>query len=188
MNYLVLVNKQNIIKDNYYDDVKFITVKDATNLDIEVEEITYKAYLKLKEFLETKNIYINLLSAYRSLKEQQDVLDDYLARYGEEYTNMYAAPVGASEHHTGLALDIGLYIGDKVIIENDDLFANDSTFKEIHKYLDEFGFILRYPENMESITGYNYEPWHIRYVGSIAKKIKDTGLTLEEYLDKYGSE
>ena len=82
----------------------------------------------------------------------------------------YVAVPGYSEHHTGLALDLYL--------ESMDVWA------KIHAKLPEFGFILRYPEGKEDITGYAYEPWHVRYVGmDTAEEITSRGITLEEYLD-----
>ena len=72
-----------------------------------------------------------------------------------------------------------------VIDDNDDMIAEKEIFAKVHERLADFGFILRYPEGKEDITGYAYEPWHLRYVGSaeIAKEITERGLTLEEYLD-----
>ena len=94
---------------------------------------------------------------------------------------------GYSEHHTGLAIDIKLVVGDKVIYDNDEMIAQREIFAKIHAKLAKYGFILRYLEGKDDITGYSYEPWHLRYIDSpeIAKKITDEGLTLEEYLQKY---
>ena len=182
MNYLILVNKLNLIDETYYKDLKFIECKNIFNETISVEEKTYNQYLKLKEFLKTKNIFIELDSAYRSIEEQQEIIDEYKVKYGEEYYK-YVAPVKTSEHHTGLALDIALVVDGIKIYENDDLFDHEDIFIEIHKYLKDFGFILRYPKGKENITGYNYEPWHIRYVGvEDANIIEKNNLTLEEYI------
>ena len=90
---------------------------------------------------------------------------------------------GYSEHHTGLAVDICLIKGDEVIIENDDMLAETEIFAKIHAIMPEYGFILRYPPGKEDITGYSYEPWHLRFVGvPAAKEITNLGMTLEEYL------
>ncbi len=183
MNYLIVVNKSNLIDDNYFEKVCLIDCKDILGDSILVEEKTYDAYLKLKNYLESKGIYIGLDSAYRSIEEQQEIIDDFINKYGSEYVKKYVAPVRTSEHHTGLALDIGLIINGKAIIENDDLFANEDIFLKIHEYLSDYGFILRYPKGKEHITGYSYEPWHIRYVGiKNAKEIEKNGQTLEEYV------
>ena len=74
----------------------------------------------------------------------------------------------------------------EVIDDNDDMIAEKEIFAKVHARLAEFGFILRYPEGKDEITGYSYEPWHFRYIDSpeIAKEIMDSGITLEEYLGK----
>ena len=180
MNYLVLVNKNNKFEDKNLD---LVDCKDIMGRPIKVERVTYDAYLELKKFLETKNIFIEIDFGYRSYEEQQEILENNIKEYGIEHTSTFVAPVGYSEHHTGLAIDLALVVDGKKISDDgtNDMFFYDDIFKEIHKYLQDFGFILRYPEGKESITGYNYEPWHIRYVGDVAKDINST---LEEYLEE----
>ncbi|MBQ1805909.1 MAG: M15 family metallopeptidase, partial [Oscillospiraceae bacterium] len=90
-------------------------------------------------------------------------------KYGTDYVKAYVAVPGYSEHHTGLAIDLYL--------ESPDVWA------KIHAKLADCGFILRYPQGKEAVTGYAYEPWHIRYVGvETAREITARGLALEEYL------
>ena len=93
---------------------------------------------------------------------------------------------GYSEHHTGLALDLYLNINGKDVYENEDMVKYPEVWAKIHKKLADYGFILRYLEGKEDITGYSYEPWHIRYIDNVdaAKEIAERGITLEEYLDK----
>lgn len=186
MKYSILVNKNNEIKDSYINKINLVETKNIKDEIIKVEEKTYEAYKELKKFLETKNIFIELDSAYRSIEEQQEIIDEFTEKYGTEYVNKFVAPIRTSEHHTGLALDLALIVNNKSLIENEDLFANEDIFLEIHKHLHKFGFILRYPTDKKSITGYDYEPWHIRYIGKIpAKIIYDNSLTLEEYLNNF---
>ena len=186
MNYLVVVNKSNMIEDSYYNNLELVECKDILGDTISVEKETYNAYIKLKEYLKNMNINIELDSAYRSIEEQQEIIDEYTEKYGIEYVNKFVAPIKTSEHHTGLALDIGLIIDDKKYIDNDELFSKEDIYLVIHKYLHKFGFILRYPKDKEDITGYNYEPWHIRYVGKeVASIIYNNNITLEEYILKY---
>ena len=172
VNYLVLVNKNNPIPDNW--NVNLVSIKNVFDEDIEVEEEAYKHYLMLKKDLKNNNINIEIDSSYRSIEKQQEML--------EKYTEKYAAIPGYSEHHTGLAIDICLVVDGKLIIENEDMLNREDVFIKIYKYLPKYGFILRYPKGKENIIGYNYEPWHIRYVGNIAQHIMDNDLTLEEYL------
>lgn len=186
MNYLVVVNKSNMIEDSYYNNLELVECKDILGDTISVEKETYNAYIKLKEYLKNMNINIELDSAYRSIEEQQEIIDEYTEKYGIEYVNKFVAPIKTSEHHTGLALDIGLIIDNKKYIDSDELFNKEDIYLVIHKYLHKFGFILRYPKDKEDITGYNYEPWHIRYVGKeVASIIYNNNITLEEYILKY---
>ena len=181
----VLVNKKNIIKNSYYKKVNFVTIKDIDDEEIQVEEETYKAYIKLYEFLKSINIEIGIASAYRSLDYQQKIYNDFEKLYGKDYAEKYVAPVGASEHHTGLAIDISVKLEDKYSL-NDLTHEEEFVFEKIHKHLKDYGFILRYPKGKEHITGYPYEPWHIRYVGEfIANIITENNYTLEEYLSNY---
>lgn len=182
MDRLVLVNKNNRISDNFLDDINLVEVLDVNNRVILVEEETYESYLNLKEFLSHMNIIIGLSSGYRSLDHQQRVYDNFVERYGIEYAQSVVAPVGCSEHHTGLAIDIDIFINDKFLSSNIDLMQHEDIYLEIHKHLYKFGFILRYLKDKEEITGYPYEPWHLRYVGEKAKDIYLSSLTLEEYI------
>ena len=90
----------------------------------------------------------------------------------------WVAPPGNSEHHTGLALD---FVSNEST-ELNKSFADTKAAKWLLENAESYGFILRYPEGKEDITGYMYEPWHIRYVGvDIAKEITEAGITFEEY-------
>ena len=185
MNYVLLVNKNKKIRDDFYTKYKFIKCKNIRNDDVFVEEKTYAAYQNLKEYLKSINIDIGIDTAYRSFEEQEQVIKTYLEKYGEEYTKNYVAEVGKSEHHTGLAIDISLKVNNKYLDETEEL-ENDNLFKDIHKVLHKYGFILRYKKGKEKITGYLYEPWHIRYVGVVPATIMyENNLSLEEYLDNF---
>lgn len=186
MKYKTLVNKNNLIKEKFLDKINLITVKDINNKEIKVEEETYKNYLELKKYFASKNINLGIESAFRSKEKQQEVYDEFIQTYGKDYADKYVAPVGTSEHHTGLAIDLEIKIGDHYIDSNVEYNKYIDVYKEIHSKLSEFGFILRYPENKEDITGYPYEPWHIRYVGKfVSKIIYENNYTLEEYLSDF---
>lgn len=190
MDYKILVNKQNYLDKNKIGNLKLVTTKNIDNEDIQVEKKTYEAYLKLKEHLEKKNIIINILESYRTKEEQIEICNEFTQTYGLEYCQKYAAPPGHSEHETGLAIDIGVMInGSYFSGSNDELLTNKEYLKlyeQIHTELHYYGFILRYPKGKESITGYSYEPWHIRYVGTkTATIIYNEKLTLEEYSKHY---
>jgi len=184
--YLVLVNKYSQLPDNWEKNVELVSTKNAWDEDIKLEKQTYESYKKLEKSLKEEGVTIVLDSVYRSVKEQQELWDRWSSdpEKGIEYAKKYAAVPGYSEHHTGLAVDIVIEKDGKLIEENEDMIAEPEIFAKIHKKLADYGFILRYLKGREAITGYTYEPWHLRYVGSkkIAKEIMDKDITFEEYL------
>jgi D-alanyl-D-alanine carboxypeptidase len=109
-----------------------------------------------------------------------------MIKYGEEYTKNTVAVPGYSEHHTGLALDLYFILDGTTVYYNEDLVRYPEVWAKIHAKLADYGFILRYLEGKEDITGYSYEPWHIRYIDDVAlaKEITARGITLEEYIEE----
>ncbi len=188
MKYTVLVNKNNRISNNYLNKIDLVMTKNVLEEDIYIEQETYNNYLKLKEFISNElNIDIGIDTAYRDNNHQERIYNHYLETKGKDYCDKYVALVGYSEHHTGLAIDIDVKINNDYMYSDDNFDLTEPVLKKIHPYLHKFGFILRYPENKENTTGYNYEPWHIRYVGKIpATIIYENNLTLEEYLNDFG--
>lgn len=182
----ILVNKQNKIKESYLKKIKLINTKDINNKDVLIEKETYENYLKLKDFLKEKNIEIGISSAYRSIEDQEKIYNEFLEKYGEEYTKTHVAVPYTSEHHTGLCLDINVKVNGCFPEDNYELEEQKEYYESIYKYLKDFGFILRYPKGKENITGVLYEPWHIRYVGVVpATIIMNNNWTLEEYLKEF---
>lgn len=119
------------------------------------------------------------ISAYRSYARQYTIYATNLIVYGTAHTNRYSAAPGRSEHQTGLAIDISC-ASEGFGLE--DTFADTPEGIWVAQNAHRFGFILRYPKDKEHITGYSYEPWHIRYVGTeLAALLYETGLTLDEY-------
>ena len=121
------------------------------------------------------NIYIS--SGYRSYSYQQGLYNNYVSRDGKEAADTYSARPGHSEHQTGLAFDLNTI---------DDSFAYTSEGKWVEENCYKYGLILRYPKGKEQITGYQYESWHLRYVGKeLAQKLYNNGnwITLEEYFN-----
>lgn len=119
------------------------------------------------------NIYIS--SGYRSYSYQERLYNNYSAVDGMEGADTYSARPGHSEHQTGLCFDLN---------EIDDSFAKTDEGIWVNENAQLYGFIIRYPKGKESITGYQYESWHLRYVGvDLATKLYNNGnwLTLEEY-------
>ena len=187
--YLILVNKQYKLPDDYESIVNLVNATNNITGDdriFQIEAKTFEYFVQLRQqLLSDYNITIELDSVYRSVARQQEIWDEFVEKYGINYTEKYVAKPGYSEHHTGLAVDICLVVNGTVIDDNDEMIKQKEIFEKIHKLLPDYGFILRYLEGKEKITGYSYEPWHLRFVEiDKAKNITARGITLEEYLDK----
>lgn len=184
--YLVLVNKSHPIDEAFAKQLELVTVDTVYDGEkTEVEKNAYAAYLSLQKALMEQGIEIGIDSAYRSVEYQKQIMQDFTEKYGEEYARNTVAIPGTSEHHTALAIDIVPKVDGQWKWENEDMMQLPELFAVIHKELPKHGFILRLLKGKEDITGYSYEPWHIRYVGSaeVARKISESGLVLEEYLE-----
>lgn len=135
---------------------------------------TKQAYDKLAEAAAREGYNIPIVSGFRSYTTQETIYNNYISIYGQEETDTFSAKPGHSEHQSGLAMDVGK-IDDDYGSTKEGMWLAENA----HKY----GFIIRYPKGKEHITGYKYEPWHIRYLGvETATNIYKSGLTLEEYL------
>lgn len=118
-------------------------------------------------------------SAYRSKEEQQEVWDDYMRDYGEEYTKKYVSVPGYSEHHSGLALDLAIYNSRGIAAVRDE-----GNYAWLYDHMAEYGFILRYPKGKETETGISFESWHFRYVTvPHAIFMQSQNYTMEYYLE-----
>ena len=183
--YTILVNKKHKYNPLDYEELKYIKIKSTTGEDIIIEKKTYKKFMQLKKEVRKQKIDIGIKYALRNIKEQQKLYNDYCHKYGKDYANKIVAPVKASEHHTGLAIDIEINQNNKWISNNDFFQITEPILKKIHPFLSKYGFILRYPKHKENITGVTYEPWHIRYVGKkLAHFLENNDLVLEEYKNK----
>lgn len=134
------------------------------------------AYNLMCEAITKEGIGLSQRSAYRSYSLQKSIYDNYLKYYSQAYTDTFAARAGFSEHQTGLAVDLSSTNKSFATFEETDAY----TWLKENAY--KYGFIIRYPQGKEDITGYKFEPWHYRYVGiDIAKTITELGITLDEY-------
>ena len=190
IDYLALVNKTNPLPEGWEDALETVVTDNSAGDEVEVERKAFEAYEALKADLEENDgIYVELDSARRSVAEQQDIMDRFIEKYGADYAAKTVAQPGFSEHHTGLALDLYFRLKGEDgeftdVYYNEDMVQYPEIWEVIHTKLADYGFILRYLEDKEHITGYGYEPWHIRYVddADIAAEIMDQGITFEEYL------
>lgn len=188
MDYTILVNKKNIINENQIPKELEIVGKNFWKIEnVFEEDFVYlekiAAFNFNKMIRDCNTIFKSEVipdSGYRSIEDQKKILKYYLRedQRGEEAYNTVALPY-TSEHHTGLAIDVAIIKDGKY---SDDITGDEPEIKWLHNNCFKYGFILRYPKNKVSITGYNYEPWHFRYVGlDIAEKIWKNNLALEEY-------
>ena len=114
-------------------------------------------------------------SGFRSYEQQLNLYNTYVGREGKDAADRYSARPGHSEHQSGLAFDLNSF---------DDNFDKTPEGQWLAAHAWEYGFTLRYPKDKEDITGFMYEPWHVRYVGKeLAQKLHDSGKVLEEYFD-----
>ena len=128
----------------------------------------------MQEDAAAKGLNLYIASGFRSYEYQTTLYNRYVERSGKEEADRYSARPGYSEHQTGLALDLNTI---------DASFADTDEYEWVKRNCYKYGFIIRYPEGAEEITGYMYEPWHLRYLGTdIARDVYESGLTLEEYL------
>jgi D-alanyl-D-alanine carboxypeptidase len=129
-----------------------------------------------------EGIVLKMTTAYRSYDFQKILFDSYVEKEGEEAANKYSAKPGQSEHQTGLSVDVS---SPSVGYQLSNEYGETPEGKWLAGHAHEFGFIIRFPKGKEDITGYQYEPWHIRYVGrAAAEEIYKEGLTLEEFLQE----
>lgn len=184
---LELVNKDNRVSADYEPEtlVELDESLRATNRDPvsqKLEPETAEAFIELANAALAEGLTIKLTSGYRSYDVQEKLYNYYMDTKGEEWTVKYSAPPGASEHHTGKAADVSCPAISYVL---DEVFADTDEGVWLKNNAHEYGFIIRYQEGKEDITGYAYEPWHIRYVGKeAAAEIYNKGITLEEFLSE----
>ena len=181
---ILLVNKNNKLTQNYIPEnlkvpnVKFISYADPSVKKMEVDA----AYALEQLFKAALKDGINLLavSGYRTYSYQEKLYNNKVSASGKAEADKYVARPGASEHQTGLAMDVLSTEYSSL----DEGFAKTNAYKWLKENCFKYGFIIRYPKEKESITKYSFEPWHIRYVGITAsKEIGEKNLTLEEYLN-----
>ena len=183
--YLVLVNKENKIPNDWEKKAELIEIKNAHNRTIRIEKETREMFDNMRNDLLKENIDIQIDSAYRSFEKQQELIEDLEEKYWTEYARKNFAIPWYSEHHTWLAIDICINKDWRLIYENHEMIVECEIFNRIHEKLADYWFILRFLEWKDQITGFEYEPWHVRYVWdvNVAKEIYEKWLTLEEYLD-----
>ncbi|HPO05106.1 MAG TPA: D-alanyl-D-alanine carboxypeptidase family protein [Bacillota bacterium] len=180
---LILINKQNPVDKSYKpDDLSSIKyyASDRGEAGRYMRKEAADQFHKLVEAAAEEGLKIVMTTAYRSYGFQQTLWNNYVANEGEAAASRFSAKPGQSEHQSGLAVDVSASSVDYALT---DRFGKTKEGIWLAENAHNFGFIIRFPEGKEDVTGYLYEPWHIRYVGEpIAVEIYTKGLTLEEYL------
>ena len=181
--YTVLVNREYPIS-KYYVPADLVVPNVAfsfygTYEKSYVRKQAAKALEKLFAGAQEEGYMLKAVSAYRSYERQTQIYNNNVNTRGTNKTNKVSAKPGSSEHQTGLAIDVSC---NSVGCALELSFGRTSEGKWLKKNCHKYGFIIRYPKNKTKITGYSYEPWHLRYVGkNLAKYLKKNKMTLEEY-------
>ena len=184
MDYTILVNKENLLSKDYVPET-MVEIHEPMGSKIDttymnrLDKEAYASFKLMQRDALKLGYEIFIDSSYRSYEYQERVFNATALEKGLDHAIKFVAPPGGSEHQTGLAIDIIFRRNGEMLEEQKEidpeiiwLFANS------YKY----GFILRYPKGKEDITGFNFEPWHFRYVGlELAQELHENNETLEEY-------
>ena len=176
---LVLCNKYNALPSDYEPEDLTEVGSSGIYMRKEAAENMYAMVLAA----EAAGLHVNLVSGYRSYDYQVELYARHVRERGETEADRVSARPGHSEHQTGLAMDLS---NDWTL---EKYFEDTELFEWLSQNDYKYGFILRYPKDKEYITGYDYEPWHYRYVGvEVATVIHNEDITYEEYVMKYLSD
>ncbi|HLR70753.1 MAG TPA: D-alanyl-D-alanine carboxypeptidase family protein [Pseudogracilibacillus sp.] len=181
---LVLVNKDYALPHDFEpNDLVVPDVRFPFEEDDPKKQLRKEAASALEElFSDAEKAGLNLFaqSGFRSYDRQEAIFAYNVEQHGEDHANTYSARAGESEHQTGLVMDVTSQSVNFDLITD---FGETDEGKWIEDHAHEYGFIIRYPKGKEDITKYQYEPWHLRYVGKkAAEEIATNNLTLEEYV------
>ncbi len=184
---LILVNKENELDPEYspsdLTDIIYYA-KDRSSKGRFMRQEAAGAFHALSEEAALEGYEIVVTTAYRSYEFQSNLYYGYVNSKGQAWADKYSAKPGTSEHQTGLAADCS---SPSVGYQLSSAFGDTEEGIWLKNHCNEFGFIIRYPQGKEEITGYNYEPWHIRYVGIKAASImKEKNWTFEEFINFIG--
>lgn len=184
----VMINRKNALPEDYIPSDLVVP-----NINFPFDYFTPKKQLvreasealeKLSDAASAEGIKIYGISGYRSYKTQKGLYNNYVSIDGKEAADKYSAKAGTSEHQSGLTMDVSTFSEN---FELEQSFGETKEGKWIAQNSHKYGFIVRYQKHKESITGYSYEPWHLRYIGiEVATYLYENDLTLEEFYDLIG--
>lgn len=178
---LVFANKKHKLPEGYIpSDLVSLNVTTAYG-DVQMKQEVADAIYNMFTAAKAEGVYPVVTTAYRSEDFQSQLYYGYVERDGQEMADTYSSRPGYSDHQTGLAADISCA---EIDYELSDIFENTAEGIWLHDHAHEYGFVMRYPNGKEEITGYTYEPWHFRYVGldeATAIYNTDPNESMEEY-------
>ncbi|WP_062837314.1 M15 family metallopeptidase [Paenibacillus amylolyticus] len=182
----VIVNKQRSLPEGYEPadlvepnvPFSFDEPHEKRHMRKEAAEALEKLFAGAK----ADGIELRAVSGYRSYQRQVSIYNNNVKTKGQEYTDRVSSVPGRSEHQTGLAIDVSSPSVGNVL---EEVFGTSKEGQWLAEHAAEYGYVIRYLKGEEDTTGYVYEPWHIRYIGTdLAKDVAKSGLTLEEYFDE----
>ncbi len=182
----VVVNKNRPLPDGYEpSDLIVPSVRlrlDSTNQQMKFRRAASGALQEMFTAADRAGVTLVFGSGYRSAALQKQFYDNYVAQDGQAAADRYSARPGTSEHQTGLSFDATNIRGECHL---ETCFKNTPEGKWLAQNAYKYGFIIRYPDGKEAVTGYQYEPWHMRYVGKelAAEMSRQNIVTLEEFFD-----
>lgn len=183
-NIWTLVSADNPLPDTYTpaDLIRLELTHGDNNETMQVQSRLIAPLTKLYSDAEAAGYPLMISSAYRSIADQEALYEEFVSTQGQAAAKRYVADPGSSEHHTGLAVDFS-NASNACITDSDKCSLGLDTSSWLARNAHKYGFINRYPEGKQPITGIAYEPWHYRYVGiPLATRIYESDLTLDEAL------
>jgi len=183
---ILLVNKRHPLESTYKpDDLVVPDVPfsfEGDNPKKQLRKVAAEALERLFAQAQEDGVELRAVSGYRSYATQKSIFEYNAKLKGEAEANRTSAYPGQSEHQTGLAMDVS---AASVNYALEEAFGETAEGVWLAENAARHGFIIRYPQEKEEITGYKYEPWHLRYVGvEVAEFVTEQGLTLEEFLEE----
>lgn len=168
----VIVNKKRSLPSDYIPN-NLVSAGSGEQLRSDAAEVLNNLLAAGK----SQGINLSVLSGYRSYTRQTSVYNSYVSKDGRAQADTYSARPGHSEHQTGLAVDLG-----SGVCNLETCFGDTPAGKWLADSAYKYGFVIRYLKGKENVTGYQYEPWHLRYVGKeLAAELYKTGQTMEEF-------
>lgn len=177
---LILINKfYKLSEDVTFDDLKSVSLSYSYSGN-KLRKIALDKFIEMYNAAKNESLSLIITASYRSYENQENLYNSNLSYGGKKYADKVGARAGHSDHQSGLSIDItkyGSFLKD---------FETTPEFTWLQENAYKYGFILRYPKDKAYLTGFDYEPWHYRYVGiDVATKIYNENITFDEYYAYY---